>query len=259
MYEDHLLSAAAQSRRPSAPINISSSSIPMAAHNHRRTPSNDGFVASPSFNDARTPMNDHFLSTLAEAPPPSRHAVRAIEPSGDNTLFPTSSLVADRRVSSATNNSSLLSAEGNGDVYSTPGQGNSPAGKLLSLSAVTARSATEEDGSGEASTSSTQAHASSTTASALRSKSPEGTVPNHLQGAIDFLAREPRSQEFSDSLEAMQPASAARRPREHSMVESVASSERGSSGQRSHSSREASSASGKVARFFKRTSSAVGN
>lgn len=42
----------------------------------------EGLASSPGFADSNTPMNQHFLSTLAEAPPPPRSAVRAMDPPG---------------------------------------------------------------------------------------------------------------------------------------------------------------------------------
>lgn len=59
----------------------------------------DGMAASPGFADSHTPMNQHFLSTLAEAPPPPRSAVRAMDPPGQgHSLNGVAS--ADRRMPS---------------------------------------------------------------------------------------------------------------------------------------------------------------
>lgn len=67
-------------RRPSGPIDISNTSssgggtAANPAHHARHLA--DGFTSSPTLSDSRTPQNEHFLSTLAEAPPPSRSALR---------------------------------------------------------------------------------------------------------------------------------------------------------------------------------------
>lgn len=68
-----------QGRRPSIPINIANAN---ASPGHRAVAAHrnvsDVLSDSPGLSDARTPQNEHFLSTLAEAPPPTRSALRPL-------------------------------------------------------------------------------------------------------------------------------------------------------------------------------------
>lgn len=236
MYEDPSSTLLVQDRRPSAPISIQAPPNSIRVGNGNGAPV-DGFTTSPSFNDARTPQNEHFLSTLAGAPLPSRFSLRAMDPMGDSTLYPDNIIEGERRVSNATNNSSQM---GTNDAYTTPAQGNTPSGGSSPLSA-TARSHhynDDDDGNGDTNTSSSSAHNS-------KGKKPDNISAN-MQGAIDFLSGD-------GSVTSTRPP---RRAREASLVGSIGSSDRGSS----QNSRDApTTASGKVSRFFKRTSSAVNN
>jgi hypothetical protein len=230
-----------QGRRPSAPI-----SIQLAQHT-----SADGFTtSSPSYLDARTPLNDHFLSTLAEGPPPSRYSLRAMDPVGDNTLFPNMLAVgADemgRRISSTTNESSQ---HGTNEAFTTPAQGNSPPGGSSPMS-VTARSQHyDEDGNNESNASSSIAHHQAN----QKGKSTDNNKSSaSMQSAIDFISN------GDQSVATAMPTTTTnsmRRPRRSSLVNSVDSTDRGSS----QNSSQETGAPSKVARFFKRNSSAVGN
>lgn len=247
LYENPSSPVRLQDRRPSAPISIQgpTNSVRGAANSSSTAASiANGFTTtSPSFNDARTPQNEHFLSTLAEAPLPSRFSLRAMDPmGGEHTLFPDNISTieeGERRVSNATNNSSQM---GTNDAFSTPAQGNSPPGGSSPLSA-TARSHhynDDDDGNGDTNTSSSSAHNP-------KGKKPDHQISANMQGAIDFLSGDA----------SVTSTRIPRRARGASLVESIGSSDRGSS---QNSNRDASTtASGKVSRFFKRTSSAVNN